>query len=301
MPSTLLITGGSGLLALNWAASRMDRDHVWLGLNSRQINLDGAYMLQLSGDFNAAIETVKPDMVIHTAAMTNVDACEAQEKQAIAVNCALAKDAAKAAHRHALPFIHISTDHLFSGRQAMVDETATCLPLNIYGHSKLLGERAVALAHPSALILRVNFFGWGPKYRPSFSDWVINNLSSGKPITLYNNVFITPLYVGEVIDYAHQLLDAKAQGVYNISSSDRISKYDFGMRLAEAFDLEMKLISKDSYNTKMGAPRPLDMSLSNKKICGRLGIKEINLNQSIEKLCADKERQKIFFKIDAII
>jgi len=299
LSSTLLITGGSGLLALNWAVSRMHRDNVWLGLNSRKINLDGAHMLQLSGDLDAAVETVKPDAVIHTAAMTDVEACEAQEKQAIAVNCNLAKDAANAAYRHSLPFVHISTDHLFSGRQPMVNETATCLPLNSYGYSKWMGERAVFRAHPSALILRVNFFGWGPRYRPSFSDWVISNLSSGKPITLYDNVFTTPLYVSEVIDYAHQLLDAKAHGTYHLSSSDRISKHDFGMRLAEAFNLDMPLISKGSYNANVGAPRPLDMSLSNKKICSRLGISQINLDQSIEKLSAEKSRQETFLNIDA--
>ena len=210
MTRRLLITGGSGLLAVNWAASRKHQDDVWIGLNQRCIRIENTRSITLADGLDLAIKFVKPDLIIHTAAMTNVESCEADKKKALAINCDLAKNYAKSARDHDLPFIHISTDHLFNGLQPMVNETWPCSPINNYGYSKWLGELAVLEAHPNALIVRVNFFGWGPPYRPSFSDWILDNLSQNSEITLYKNVYFTPLYVGDVISLTHQLIDQDA-------------------------------------------------------------------------------------------
>lgn len=298
MTQRLLITGGSGLLAVNWAAARRDSDDIWLGLNNRQIALDNINTISLGGGLDHAIQMAKPDIIIHTAAMTDVNGCEADEKQALTVNRDLAADYARTAYDHSLPFVHISTDHLFDGRQAMLNETAPCLPINSYGHSKWLGERAVAKAHPDALILRVNFFGWGPQYRPSFSDWIINSLNQGKSITLYDNVYFTPLYAGDVIELAHQLITKHAKGVYHLTSSDRLSKYDFGLKLAARFGLDTDLIMRGEYNPDEGIPRPLDMSLDNSKTLNALGIDGLNIDDAITALAANQSLKTVFSSID---
>lgn len=298
MTHRLLITGGSGLLAVNWAAARRHIDEIWLGLNNRQISMENTKAISLRGGLNHAIVTANPDIIINTAAMTNVDGCEADEKQAIAINCDLAATYAKIAYDHGLPFVHISTDHLFDGRQCMQDETAPCLPINSYGHSKWLGERAVLKAHPDALILRVNFFGWGPIYRPSFSDWILNSMAQGTVVTLYQNVYFTPLYVGDVVDLAHRLIAKNAKGIYHLTSSDRLSKYDFGLKLAAMFELDANLITPRSYNPKKGIPRPLDMSLDNAKALHYLRIGRLDIDSAIIALASNKSIKTAFSSID---
>ena len=142
--------------------------------------------------------------------MTDVDACEADQKAAVALNCDLAAMYAKVAYDHSL-FQHISTDHLFDGLQPMLNEN-TPGAINNYGFANGLVRKHLK-AHQDALILRK--FGWGPAYRHSFSDWIIENLYI--PITLYDNVYFTPLYVGDMIDLAHQLIDKNVSEFSNLT------------------------------------------------------------------------------------
>ncbi len=298
MTHTLLITGGSGLLAVNWAVARRHVDNIWLGLNSRQIALEKTSTIAIRNGLANAINSAKPDIIIHTAALTNVDYCEANENHALAVNRDLAASYAETAHNFGLPFVHISTDQLFDGHEPMLDETTLCKPVNRYGHSKWLGESAVLDAHPDALVLRVNFFGWGPSYRPSLSDWILNNLSQKAQITLYDNVYFTPLYAGVLINTAHELIAKQAKGIYNLTSSDRMSKYDFGIKLAHIFGYDTNTISAGSYNPENSTPRPLDMSLNNTKILNTLGVDSLRINNSIAALVENKSLKKIFSSID---
>ncbi|MDA8675807.1 SDR family oxidoreductase [Alphaproteobacteria bacterium] len=291
MSLRVLITGGSGLLAVNWAAMRRHQDDIWLGLHHRQITMDNVQTISIIDGINVAIDAAKPDVVIHTAAMTDVDACEAEIRKAMSVNCDLAESFAKAAYDNGLRFVHISTDHLFNGQHPMMKETAPCSPLNNYGYSKWLGEAAVLNAHPEALILRVNFFGWGPTYRPSFSDWILSNLSNKSAITLFDNVYFTPLYIRQLVEAAYGLINRKAQGIYHLTSCDRISKYDFGIKLAHTFGLDQNLVTPGSYHYENSVPRPLDMSLSNTKTLKELGISHLKLDNAIDALEADKLMQ----------
>ena len=295
-----MITGGSGLLGVNWAWTRRKDDDTWIGLHKRQIHLDGVRECNLfdTNSLEKTIKTLAPNVIIHTAGITNIDACEQTPTQALKVNRDLAKKFAKIAFSHNITFVHISTDHLFEGRLGMLDEEAIRLPLNIYGQSKFLGESAVLAANPKALVLRVNFFGWGPHYRLSFSDWILTSLASGTLITLYDNVYFTPLYTGQIITYAHRLIEQNATGIYHITSSDRLSKFDFGMKLANAFGYNKKLITRGAYNPNKGTPRPLDMSLSNVKLQRTIGPLNLTTDSAIEALKTDVGLHSIFSSID---
>ena len=303
MPRRILITGGSGLLAVNWAAARRRDDTVFLGLHHRQVAIDGVTGITLNPDDDSTlakgIDAAEPDVIIHTAAMTSVNACEDQPDQAMAVNRDLAGRVASLAHQRGIAMIHVSTDHLFDGTAAMVKEETPCQPVNAYGHSKWQGEQAVMEHHPDALVLRVNFFGWGPPYRASFSDWIIASLGAGDGITLYDDVFFTPLYAGEVARAGHALLDSGRSGVYHVTSGERISKHDFGIKLADAFDLDKALITRGAYDTGAGIPRPLDMSLDNTKLMEATKLPPLTIKNSIEALKADLILKEHFSSIES--
>ena len=213
----ILITGGSGLLAVNWALNRRQQDEVWLGLHRRVINIPTTKTVMVDFLNEASIQQlifkISPDLIIHTASITDVDKCEVHRDTAWRVNAEYAGMVARAASASNKKLIHISTDHLFDGQTPFMTENNDPNPLNTYGASKLAAERLISAKNPNALILRVNFFGWGPNYRRSFSDWILDSLWQNQRITLYDNVFFSPLYVTEIVNAAHLLLASGSTGI----------------------------------------------------------------------------------------
>ena len=120
--------------------------------------------------------------------------------------------------------------------------------------------------------MRTNFFGWGHRYRQSFSDWIYYNLRGGKAVTMFEDVFITPILADRLATCAQRLLELGASGVYNVAGDERMSKYDFGVRLAAAFGLPERLVRRGKIAaSRMSVKRPPDMSLDSAKARSLLG------------------------------
>ncbi len=289
MHQRVLITGGSGLLALNWAMAIRDRYEVTLGLHSKNIVLGGVNCLSIDLEsveqLSQTMSIIKPDVVIHTAGLTSVERCEAEPDLARHVNTELAENVAKACTRLELPLVHISTDHLFAGVDTLVSENRPVAPINIYGRTKAEAEQRVLNACAQALVIRTNFFGWGTHYRQSFSDIVINGLRAGKELTLFQDVLYTPILAETLALAVHELVECKESGVFNVVGDERVSKYDFGISLAEQFGLDRSLIKPGLIVKRPGlVKRPLDMSLSNQKISRTLNRKLGGVVQHIARL-----------------
>ncbi len=289
MNPQILITGGSGLLALNWALAVRDRFSVNLGLHQRNAFLARTQTRKLDlesvGHLIHAFEALQPQLVIHTAGLTSVEKCEAEPGLAHHVNVDLASNVAEACAKLGLPLVHISTDHLFSGKTSLVAETYPVAPINVYGQTKAEAESRVLDAHPLALVIRTNFYGWGTRYRQSFSDLIIEALRAGKELTLFEDVFYTPILTEPVALAVHDLIDHKASGIFNVVGDDRISKYEFGLKLAHEFKFDAKLIRPSCIKDKLSlVQRPHDMSLSNQKTCKLLGRKLGGVGEHIARL-----------------
>ncbi len=274
--SRILITGGSGLLAVNWALAVRNRFAVTLGLHQRSVSLASVRTANIdlgSADrLVAQIQDIGPDLVIHAAGLTSVERCESEPDLAWQVNVTTAANVAQACSRLGVSHVHISTDHLFAGKESMLDESAPVSPINVYGRTKAEAERQVIDRNPSALVIRTNFYGWGTSYRRSFSDVVIDGLRSGTGVTLFNDVHYTPILVKTMVDAVHDLVELKASGVFNVVGDERISKLDFGYLVASEFGLGRELIAKGSFGDQnFLVRRPMDMSLTNAKICSLLG------------------------------
>jgi len=274
---TILITGGSGLLAINWACvARSSGWKVILGTHRRQVALRGAIARPIELDdpefLRHRLAEIAPDLVVHTVGLTSVDDCEKNPALARRVNAEFARNVAEAAAQENIRLVHISTDHLFAGTRSVCSESDQPEPLNEYARSKLLAEEWVQQAHPEALILRTNFFGWGHAYRHSFSDWILSDLRAGRSTTLFDDVYFTPILADSLAIAAHRLLEKSASGIFNLVGDERFSKYQFGILLAKAFGLPAELIRRGRISDlKMLAKRPPDMSLNNSKARRILG------------------------------
>jgi dTDP-4-dehydrorhamnose reductase len=289
MSGEIFITGGSGLLALNWAMVKRDFNSIILGTHRRDVLLAGVetrpLQLESVDRILHLLEKVKPQVVIHTAGLTNVDECEVKPDLARHINVELAENVALACSRLSVPFVHISTDHLFSGGQPLVNENHTPSPKNVYARTKAEAEYRVLEAHNNSLVIRTNFYGWGPAYRKSFSDAVIGSLRSGQTITLFSDVFYTPILIEALVNAVHDLIERKVSGIYNVVGDDRVSKYEFGHKIAEKFNLDSSLIREGQLSDLNSAiQRPKDMSLSNCKISNLLGRKLGGVDEHIARL-----------------
>ena len=275
-PKRVLITGGSGLLALNWACRMRGECEVYLARHVRDIRLRGARVVPLElesvDNLLRRLEEYRPEWIVHTAGITNVDQCEREPGKAREANAVLARNIASASARLGLRLIHLSTDHLFAGTRPLYQEDDAPEPLNEYAKTKLLAEQWVTQAHPGALVIRTNFFGWGHAARRSFSDWIYYSLRGGEALTLFDDVFFTPILADRLAVAAHRLLEQGSSGVFNVVGDERLSKYEFAARLARAFQLPEALVRHGNIrDARLLAKRPPDMSLDNAKARLRLG------------------------------
>ncbi len=274
--SRVLITGGSGLLAANWACAVRDKWDVVLGTHVRSVSLQGTHSRPVPIDepeqFGRAIRDISPDLVVHTAALANVDRCEQDPARARRENAGLARTVARECFVTRIPLIHISTDQLFAGDRSFYSETDPTNPLNEYARSKLLGEEWVRDAYKEALIVRTNFFGWGPAGRQSLSTWIIKSLRAGNPLTLFDDVHFTPILADSLARAAHDLVAKSVSGIFNVVGDERLSKHAFGELLANRFQLPASAIRRGRIaDAGLVAVRQRDMSLSNEKTRQVLG------------------------------
>ena len=295
MQQKVLITGGSGLLAINWALGIRNNYAVTLLLHHKKISLSGVdtdvASLDSLDECSSVLVKHQPDIVVHTAGLTNVEECESDPDLAQEVNVDLAKNIAIACSDQGIKLVHISTDHLFSGDQELATEESITNPVNIYGETKLLAEQQVLENCKDALVVRTNFFCWGTKYRQSFSDFILNKLKNNKQSNLFSDVYFTPILVDELVKKTHQLIDSNAIGIFNIVGSERMTKYEFGIKLTKHFNFDSGLINKISINDKSSlVKRPKDMSLSNKKLCQVLNCEIASLDEQLQTLKEQKNK-----------
>lgn len=272
----LLITGGSGLLAVNWACAMRDQWDVVLGTHRNRVSLRDVTALPLdlgnAETLARQLGELNPDLVVHAAGLTSVDKCEENPALARHANAELARNVAEATASRNTRLVHISTDHLFAGNRSGYGEDDTPEPLNEYARSKLLAEEWVRQADPRALIIRTNFFGWGHAGRQSFSDWIVYSLRAGREITMFDDVHFTPILADALATAAHRLVDLSANGTFNVAGDERVSKYEFAKRLAQAFSLPDGLVLRGSvHEVGLHANRPPDMSLDNARARAALG------------------------------
>jgi len=285
----VLITGGSGLLAVNWAYLMRHEFLVVLVMHNRIIRLNNTsseiISLEDKSKLYAAVKSIMPDYIVHTAAIANIELCEKDHQKAKKINVEISSNVSDICKKLNIKLLYISTDHLFSGNNKYISESVNPEPINMYGITKYQSEQEVMKSNPASLIIRTNFFGWGPIYRTSFSDYILNKLRSNASVNLYDDVFFSPISIEELVSKSHSLLKKNCKGIFNIVGNERLSKYEFGIKLAKTFNLNELLIKKISSTTyPQLVVRPKDMSLSNKKMSDVLGEGILSLDKQIYNL-----------------
>ena len=159
----LLITGGSGLLGSNIAKLATSKFDVHATYNENEVNMKNVHFFGIDltrKEQLAKIEKIKPDFIIHCAALTDVDDCEGNPDKAYNQNVLTSINVASIARKIGAYLIHISTDSVFDGTKGNYKEDDTPNPINVYGKTKLEAEQKVTSIQPDSCIVRTNIYGW---------------------------------------------------------------------------------------------------------------------------------------------
>ncbi len=269
--SRIVVTGASGLLGLNLSL-KLNEQHEVLGITNSTTLKGLPFEIQLLDLVNSNFELnildqFKPDVVIHCAAMANLEECETNPVQAYEINANVPGELAHQCQKKSIKFLHISTDAVFDGKTGNYTELDEPTPLSTYAKTKRAGEENVQNQNPEAIIARVNFFGWSLSGKRSLGEFFFNNLRAKNPINGFVDVLFCPLYVNHLSDLLIDMIKMDLSGIYHVVSSDHMNKYEFGCSIADQFGLDPALISPISVlQSKLRAERSLNLTLSTNKL-----------------------------------
>lgn len=233
-----------------------------------------------------------PDIIVNLVALTNVDECEKNPNNAFKINVHTLENVVSWIEQHskACHLIQISTDQVYDRRGPHGENNV--MLTNYYAFSKYAAE-LVALRVPST-ILRTNFFGKSnSNHRLSFSDWLYNSLRSSIEISLFRDVYFSPLSIKTVCELVVDIIRLRPDGIYNLGSREGLSKASFALIFAEKLKLNAKNATVTSIEDVnfVETYRPKDMRLNVSRIESKLGITLPTLKDEIEKVIGDYNEQ----------
>lgn len=294
MGKRILITGAVGMLGKDITeVFRKDKEYDVFAIfrksaaKKRGVHYIGLDLRKL-GELKRELRRIKPDIIIHCAALVDVDYCEKHKNEADILHYRVT-DILSSYDAPKTKFIYISTDSVFDGIKGNYTEKDTTHPLNYYARSKLKGERAAIANNRNSLVIRTNIFGFHIPRGHSLVEWALDNLLKKKRIGGFTDVFFNPVYTGQLSRIVKFIVDDNCalNGILNIGSDERINKYIFLTKLAGAFKERTELVDSVSVDSIFfRAKRPRDTSLD---IGGlRRIIKKIpNLDDGLEELRRD--------------
>ena len=296
MKKKMLVVGGSSLLGYK-LLSHTDKFEVYASYNKNLINLQNVETLKIditNGKKCEKILDLKPDIIINTAAMTNVDYCEKFERNAFDVNVTGTKNIAEIAEKLGVKLIHISTDAVFSGDKKIYLEEDEPNPISVYGKTKLESEKIVSKVNDSVILRPSVLFGWIPfeyvktidesRKTMNFGLWVIDQLYKNNKMSIVNDQINTPTLADNLAENIIEIIKKDLTGIFHLSGLSCISRLDFSKKIAKTFGYSDNLISSiSSEKLKQFAPRSLESCLNCDKIV-QYGVNLLNIDQSIEKM-----------------
>ena len=272
----MLVLGASGMLGSFFCETVKSNKKLNIFKFFRSNN---EFNLLSKDSVNRLLKFINPDIIINCIGLTDVDYCEINKSEAFLINSKIPENFG---HFPGL-FIHISTDQVYPGIKGNYYENET-KPINVYGKSKLSGEK---MLNNNSLILRTNFFGYSSAKRQSLSDYFIKSFKQKEKFFLFNDLFFSPLHMKTLTVILEGFItNNRINGIFNIGSSNGISKSDFALKIAKHFNFSnsnYEIINSDSFS-KNRAVRPKNTSLNIKKISDIIKFSLPSVEEEILKL-----------------
>ncbi len=290
----ILITGCSGMLgnvmAEEFTIKNQDVIGVDLKKPSNSIPFVQSDLTQITTT-DSLLKEIKPDIIVHAAAYTNVDFCEKNHEltdklhiDATQFLCNYSKTKSK--------LIFISSDSVFEGKHGNYKENDAKNPINYYAKTKDIGEEIIKTTCDDYIIIRTNIFGFHQNDGSSLVEWALNKLSNGEQINGFTDVYFNAIYTRYLSRIIIEMVELNLKGTYHVCSNNTISKFEFLKILADVFKLNTKLISPIKIDDlKLDANRPKNTTLNIDKIQSFINLPSVE--EGLNKLHEDFLKREI--------
>ena len=282
----LLITGASGLLGSRLAELAIRKNHeVYSAYSQHQPTYGTPIQLDISdkNHVEKAFKKIEPEVVVHTAALTDVDKCELEKELAWKINVEATNHIATASACMNSHLTYVSTDYVFDGEKGCYREEDQANPISHYGYTKLKGEELIkehatkwCITRPSVL------YGW-LSHKQNFATWLINNLNQKKEVKILKDQYISPTLNTNLAEMLLEIAERNMTGTLHTAGATRVSRHEFALKLAEVFNLNINLVKPAKMNEMpWRAKRPRDSSLNVSKALTLLNQKPLKLEQALK-------------------
>ena len=283
----ILVTGASGLLGSRLVDVLSEECEVTPTHNISSLHHNSLEMNVVDRDaVSQVFKMVHPDVVVHTAAMTNVDKCETDRESAWNINALGTKNVAQECGAVGAKLIYVSTDYVFDGVKGRYCEDNQRNPINYYGYTKMKGEDHVKEFCEDFVIARTSvIYGWHPT-KLNFVTWIIESLKRREKTFIAEDHYNSPTFADDLAEMIRAIIENDLTGIYHTAGNERISRYMFALKVARVFELDSSLIAPVKMNDLKGwiAKRPRDSSLSIEKLKRKLGFMQADLDEALERM-----------------
>ncbi len=266
----ILLTGASGFLGTH-IINAMQGQYQFFGLSLKLVNpnLSEHALIDISNTTQLLqyVQAVQPEIIIHTAAISSIAACAANEPYSHAINVTATEALSQFAAQYDIPFVFTSTDLIYDGVKGNYNESDTPAPINVYGQQKYLAEQALVNNNSQALILRMPLMvGDNELSNVGVIADLRNTMLAHKTAYLFTDEYRTPIHVYDAVAAIFFLLQKKCTGIYNISGSQKFSRYELGNYIKKKYALQQLQIAPTTHALQKITNRPKDVSMNNEKL-----------------------------------
>ena len=294
----LLVVGATGLVGSKLVKYAPNYGYEAFSThNARQPQDSKSFKLDIT-DREATkmlLEAVKPDVIVNTAALHNVDYCETHHEEARLVNVEGTANLADTASKLGSRFIYISTDYVFDGRTGYYSESDVPGPLHYYARTKVEGE-AVASKVPSYAIARPSvIYGWNSFEATgiasssgktvNFAMYVLDRFSKNETVKAVNDQFSSPTFADNMAEAVLRIASFDGSGIFHTAGRSCISRYEFALKIAEVFNYPTTLVQPvSSKDFKQAAERPKNSCLSVDDTERELGVRFLTAEEGLREM-----------------
>ena len=284
----LLITGANGFLGWNICRVAKGTWHLFGTVYSHQVEIPNVNTIRTDltnqSELKRLFEEIRPNAVIHTAAVSDPNFCQVNPDVSYAINVEASVNMALLCLDYMIPYVYTSTDLVFDGLKAPYRESDPVCPVNVYGEHKAQAEERILEAYPRSAVCRMSLmFGLSGPVAKSFIQPMLLEMKEGRELSLFVDEFRTPLSAEAAVSGLFLALN-KVHGIIHLGGKERISRYDFGKLMQRIFKFEnAKIRPCKQDEIHMAALRPSDVSLDNSKAAA-LGFRPLPLVEELQNI-----------------
>ena len=286
---TVLFTGATGLLGRYFFKSP-PASYKLVGTYNKNSSIKNKDFFKLDitnkNEVLSLFKKVSPDIVIHAASLGNIDYCEAHKKEAEDVNVKGTDNVLYACRKIGAKIIFTSSNAVYDGEKPPYSENSPTNPLDVYGKTKVKGEKLVEKSGVPFVILRLmTMYGWPEKGgRGNPAVWVIGEVKNKRKINVVSDIYNNHLYAGQAADAVWKVIKGNRKNeIYNIAGEDCVSRFELALKVAEVFKLDVPLITPVKSNFfKSIAKRPRNTCFNTSKAQKELKYKPLNIMSGLK-------------------